>query len=160
MSALIALIALMVTYLIVLTITTLAAQPFRLRLVVLVDEILEEKSWNREERDILEFMGRSCADSSAGVLLPFAAMYSVAAKLLGGRRDDDNDLERLEKDARHKKVVALYFISIAGGSPFAAMVALPFIILSGVIGSFRDGGSFSDAVDAPIRQVSHSFHTC
>jgi len=154
------LICLIVGYIAVLSITTLLAQPFRLRLVTLVDEMLEERGWNKDEKSTLEFMAGSCSSSAAGLLLPFAAAYGLAAVVLRGHEDTDPTHLRLENDPRHNKLTILYLLSIAGGSPFAALLSVPFVMLVLVVLAFRGEKPLHQAVDAPLRRVSSTLQTC
>lgn len=154
------LISLVIGYIAVISITTLLAQPLRLRLVTLVDDMLDEQGWNKSERSMLEFLADSCGSSSVGLLLPFASAYGLAAAVIIGRDEPDGKLARLESDPRHSKLVALYILSIAGNSPFAAMASVPLLLMASAARALRGEKSLTHAVDAPIRRMSSSFQHC
>ncbi|MGJ0236955.1 hypothetical protein ACQEPB_00340 [Novosphingobium fluoreni] len=154
----IALSCLMIGYVAILAAATLAVQPIRRKLVVLVDDMLEEGGWNKEERSQLEFYADSCVSSSAGMLMVFALAYSLASSILGDDSDDRSKMPRLSRDNRHHKLAALYLASIGGGSPFAALVATPMILMLFAIRALRGDRSLVDSIDAPIRRMSTSLH--
>jgi hypothetical protein len=154
------LISLIVGYIAILSITTLLAQPVRLRLVALVDEMLDESGWNKSERSMLEFLAEACSSSAVGLLVPFASAYGLATAVLGGRDEIDPKLARLEGDPRHTKLVVLFMVSIAGNSPFAVLFAVPLMALATAARVLRGEKSLAQAVDAPIRRVSSTFQTC
>lgn len=153
------LIGLIVGYVAVISITTLLTQPARVRLVVLVDDMLDEPGWSKSERSMLEFLADSCMSTPVAVLVPFAAAYGLASAVVRGRESPDPKLVRLEADPRHPKLVALFILSIAGNSPFAVLLSVPFIILTSVVRSLRGEDSLSQAIDAPLRRVSSTFQT-
>ncbi len=153
-------ISLIVGYIAIISITTLLAQPLRLRLVVLVDDMLDEQGWNKAERSMLAFLADSCSSSAVGFLLPFASAYGLATAVVVGHDEPGGQLARLESDPRHNKLVALYILAIAGNSPFAALISLPLVLMASAARALRGEKSLTHAVDAPIRRMSSSFQYC
>jgi hypothetical protein len=140
-----------------LCVATLASQPARIRLVGLVDVMLDEHGWNDEERKMLKFMAQTCSSSAAGLLLLPASVYGFVNAIVRGYADKDPQLARLDKDHRHKMLVVLYVVSIAGASPVAALVAFPFMLAAATILAIWGNSATVEAVDGPVRQVSGSF---
>lgn len=154
------LLALMALYVTSLTLTTLIAQPFRHKLVALVDDMLDEPGWTKDERESLTFTAEGALSSTVGLLLPFAAVYGLACAVLRGATKAEPRMARLDRDPRHGKLCWLFVASIAGGSPFAALLSLPFVALAWIVLALRGDRHPTRAFEAPLRQVSGTFAHC
>lgn len=155
-----ALISLIVAYIAILAIATVIVQPFRIRLVMLADDMLAEKHWSKDERELLKFMSDNCVSSSVGVALPFAAAYSLALTITGGHSDSPMNTSRIDHDPRRRTLVRLFFISIGGASPFASLISAPLLALNVALVARRARHPIAEAMNAQLRQMSRSYQHC
>lgn len=160
MSHWVLLVSLAVLYIAVLSVMMLLSQPIRLRLVARIDDMLDESGWNRAERNLLEWMARSNTSTVVGLMLPVAAAYSFASAVLGARLRPDAAIMRLENDKRYTAVSAYYMLSIMACSPFAAMLAVPFVLAGAAARAIRGDTEFVQMVEDPIRRAAHPFQPC
>lgn len=131
----------------------IAARPLRHRLARQVDELLSAQSWNKEEREVLEFAVQSSLSSAVGVLIPFAAAYGLAVATVRAGDPVDDGCERLNRDPRYHRIIRLWSLSVAAASPFACLVSLPILAATVIVRALRGEASISDTIEAPARRV-------
>lgn len=160
MSALAALVMLLIGYVAVLAVTLVLSQPIRIELSRLADEMLEEDQWGREERSFMKWLVSSSSSTVVGLFLPFAALSTLALAVLGVAPRANLAREKWNNDPRSDRLVSLYMLSIMACSPFAAMVALPIIAAGVMVRALAGDRHLLRAAEAPIMNASSAFRTC
>ena len=151
------LLTLITCYFLVLVVATVAAQPIRKKLVILVDDMLAEDGWSKVERAKLEFTIETCSMARVSLLLPIAALYGLAEAVLKGYVSSDDSSPKLDRDPRRQTVGLYYILSLAGNSPFAFTIALPIVALAIGVLALQGDRHLTDAVELPFRHVRATF---
>ena len=136
------------------------SQPIRLMLAEVADDMAAEPKRTKAERIELEWLVVSSSSSVIGLLLPIAALFTLASSILGARLKYDPELERMEQDPRFEKVIRLYFLSVAACSPFATLLAAPFIVLSVAVRAVMGERELVRVAEAPVMKASATFQSC
>ncbi|MDF2496050.1 hypothetical protein [Sphingomonas sp.] len=156
MSALTTILLLLVAYGAIVIATTLLSQPARVRLQEIALDILDERHLSQDDRETVEWMIQSSSSSVVGLMLPFAAAYLLAGALLGARPNGTGQ-SKLRQNPRYDEMAGLYVASIMACSPFASLVAAPFIIAGVMLTAIRGNRSLVAAAEAPALKASAHF---
>ena len=96
----------------------------------------------------------SSASSVIGLLMPAAAVFMLAGSVLGARPEYDPKTAKLRADPRYNDMCFYYVSSIMACSPFATLIATPFIVLGLMVTALRGNRSLIDAAEAPAMKAS------
>ena len=160
MSALAFLLLAVVVYIALLTAAMFLSQPIRLELAGLADEMADEPGRSNAERQHLDWMVHSSASSVVGLMLPFAALFTLALTLVGASLKPPSPLKRLDSDPRYDRAVILYVLSVAACSPFSTLIALPFVVLGVAAQAVRGEGHLMRAAEDPVLRASAALQPC
>lgn len=122
----------------------------RTRLVELVAEFDDEQNWNDEERRELDWMLASCTSSAVGMLLPIASAFTAASFILGAESPPDAVPRRLEQDPRFEELVGKYMGSVMLANPLAALLSMPFLLLTWLVVAARGKLDVMRALEKPV----------
>lgn len=156
MSALATVILIIVAYGAVVIATTFLSQPARVRLQELGLEMLEERHLPKAEREKIEWLIASSSSSVVGLMIPMAAVYLLVGALLGARLKPRAQ-SVLDGDQRYEEMALLYVVSIMACSPFASLIAIPFILAGVMVTAIRGNRSLIAAAEAPAMKASAHF---
>jgi len=159
MSAVVTFTLFVVIYVAILAAATLLSQPIRVKMQYLGMDILDDdRQLSNQEKDEIGWLIESGTSSAIGLMLPFAAIFLLAATLLGADLKTAPRFPRLSKDPRFAKMVKLYVFSIVMCSPFAFAIASPLIIvLLLAVSVKRDAARLVEAAEAPVMTTSWYF---
>ena len=157
MSALTTVILLVLAYGAIVIVSTVLSQPLRVRLQGIGLDLLENPRFTDADRQEIEWLMSSSSSSVIGLMMPVAAVFMLAGSLLGARPAPDPRTAKLRADPRYNDMAFYYVSSIMACSPFATLVALPFIMSGLVVTALRGNRSLLDAAEAPAMKASAHF---
>lgn len=144
----------LVGYALFAAILALAVHPLRVRLVTLCEEFLAEKRWNDVERAELNGLIDTAMSFKAGAMMIPAGLAAILDKALGKEPPCIEEHARLDRDPRFDKVIAFYVLSVLAANPFAAVIAIPILIVAVAMDLLLgQGGSTNLVEDTALRAM-------
>lgn len=129
------------------------AQPMRLRMVDLAEEILADEQFSERERDLINHLLDTAFSFRVGLQMPLAVLTTIANDVLRV----PNELpatKRLMQDERYHGVLLRHFLSVLAGNPIVAPITIALMIISLIVDLATSSSNPRDAVEASVLRAS------
>jgi hypothetical protein len=138
----------------------LLTQSLRIRLAILVNDMLKEERWTKAERAHLRSMVETSMSTAVGARVPLAAISVFIDVALGLRLDRGVPASNVRSDPRYRGPLSLwYMLSILATNPIATLLSLPFAVMTLIVMKYRGRARFASIAEAPVmRAVSGLRH--